>query len=104
MTNHKHLRLVLEDIYLNDNKLTEDLTLRLINEFRYSNLYIPAKRDEFTLNFIIYEDDGLKLTPLFTDKDEFHKFFKDSEDIELMENSFELYQNILLTTDIEGYV
>ena len=105
MTNHKHLRTVIEDIYSNNNKLTKDLTLRLIHEFRYSNLYIPAKRDEFTLNFIIYEDDnGLRLTPLFTDPDEFRKFFKDEEDIELMQNSFELYQNVLKTSDIEGYV
>lgn len=105
MTNHKHLRVVIEDIYSNNNELTEEFTLRLINEFRYSNLYIPAKRDEFSLNFIIYEDDnGLKLTPLFTDPDEFKKFFKDKENIELMQNSFELYQNILHTTDIEGYI
>jgi len=105
MTNHKHLRVVIEDIYANNNQLTEDLTLRLIHEFRYSNLYIPAKRDDFTLNFIIYEDDnGLKLTPLFTDPDEFKKFFKDEEDIELMQNSFELYQNVLMTSDIEGYI
>ncbi|MBQ8017239.1 MAG: SseB family protein [Methanobrevibacter sp.] len=105
MTNHKHLRVVIEDIYANNNELTEELTLRLINEFRYSNLYIPAKRDEFTLNFIIYEDDnGLKLTPLFTDPDEFNKFFKGEEDIELMQNSFELYQNVLMTSDIDGYI
>lgn len=104
MTNHKHLRVVIEDIYSNNNKLTEDLDLRLINEFRYSNLYIPAKRDGFDLNFIIYEDDGLRLTPLFTDPDEFHKFFTDDDDIELMQNSFELYQNILKTTTIEGYI
>ena len=43
MTNHKHLRVVLEDIYSNYNQLTEELTIRLINEFRYSNLHIPAK-------------------------------------------------------------
>ena len=105
MTNHKHLRTVIEDIYSNNNMLTKDLTLRLIHEFRYSNLYIPAKRDEFGLNFIIYEDDsGLKLTPLFTDGDEFRKFFKDEDDLELMQNSFELYQNVLKTSDIEGYV
>lgn len=104
MTNHKHLRVVLEDIYLNNNQLTKELNLKLINEFRYSNLLIPAKRDEFTLNFIIYEQDGLRLTPLFTDKDEFHKFFKDIEDIELMENSFELYQNVLITSDLDGYI
>lgn len=105
MTNHKHLRVVIEDIYANNNQLTEDLTLRLIHEFRYSNLYIPAKRDDFTLNFIIFEDDnGLKLTPLFTDPDEFNKFFKDEDNVELMQNSFELYQNILKTSDIEGYI
>ena len=45
MMNHKHLRNVIEDIYSNDNRLTEELTGRLINEFRYSNLYIPAKRE-----------------------------------------------------------
>lgn len=105
MTNHKHLRIVIEDIFSNNNELTEELTLRLIHEFRYSNLYIPAKRDEFGLNFIIYEDDnGLKLTPLFTDPNEFRKFFNDDEDIGLMQNSFELYQNILKTTDIEGFI
>jgi hypothetical protein len=105
MTNHKHLRAVIEDIYANGNELTEDLTVRLIHEFRYSNLFIPAKRDEFTLNFIIYEDDnGLKLTPLFTDRNEFEKFFKGEEDIELMQNSFELYRNVLMTSDIEGYI
>ena len=58
MTNHKHLRTVIEDIYSNENQLTEELTARLIHEFRYSNLYIPAKRENDTLNFIIYEDEG----------------------------------------------
>ena len=104
MTNHKHLRVAIEDIYSNDNKMTKELNLRLVHEFRYSNLYIPAKREDFTLNFIIYEEDGVKLTPLFTDRDEFQKFFKDTEDIELMQNSFELYQNILKTSDIGGYI
>lgn len=104
MTNHKHLKVVIEDIFSNDNRLTKELNLRLIHEFRYSNLYIPAKRDEFTLNFIIYEDNGVRLTPLFTDCDEFNKFFKGEDDIELMQNSFELYQNILKTSDIEGYI
>lgn len=104
MANHKHLRYVIEDIYTNNNELTEELTLRLINEFRYSNLYIPAKRENGTLNFIIYEDENAKITPLFTDADEFKKFFKSEEDIQLLQNSFELYQNILKTTDIEGYI
>ena len=104
MTNHKHLRRVIEDIYLNNNELTEDLTFRLINEFRYSNLYIPAKREDNTLNFIIYEDSGSKITPLFTDHDEFNKFFKDADDIRLLQNSFELYQNVLRTSEIDGYI
>lgn len=103
MITHKHLRKVIEDIYLNDNQISEDLLLRLINEFRYSNLYIPAKRENGTLNFIIYGDDDAKITPLFTDLDEFHKFFRDSE-IEVLNNSFELYQNVLKTSEIEGYI
>ena len=104
MTNHKHLRTVIEDIYSNENQLTEELTTRLINEFRYSNLYIPAKRENDTLNFIIYEDEGSKLTPLFTDMDEFRKFYKNDENIQVLQNPFELYQNVLKTTDIDGYV
>ena len=103
MITHKHLRLVIEDIYLNGNTLTEELFFRLVNEFRYSNLYIPAKRENGTLNFIIYEDESAKLTPLFTDMDEFRKFYNDS-DVEVLNNSFELYRNILKTTDIEGYI
>ena len=103
MISHKHLRSAIEEIYLNDNKLTEELLLRLINEFRYSNLYIPAKRQDGTLNFIIYEDESDKITPLFTDLDEFHKFYRNG-DVEVLNNPFELYQNIIKTTDIEGYV
>lgn len=103
MITHKHLRQVIEDIYLNDNRITEELLLRLINEFRYSNLYIPAKRQDNTLNFIIYEDEDEKITPLFTDLDEFHKFYRDG-DVEVLNNSFELYRNILKTTDIEGFI
>lgn len=103
MNTHKHLRLVIEDIYANGNQITEELLSRLINEFRYSNLYIPAKRENGTLNFIIYEEDSSKYTPLFTDLDEFHKFYADS-DIEVFENSFELYQNVLKTSDIDGYI
>lgn len=103
MITHTHLRLVIEDIYSNDNQITESLLTRLINEFRYSNLYIPAKRKDGRLNFIIYEDDELKITPLFTDLDEFRKFYK-NDDIEVLNNSFELYQNILKTSDIEGYI
>lgn len=104
MTNHKHLRTVIEDIYSNENQLTEELTARLIHEFRYSNLYIPAKRENDTLNFIIYEDEGSKFTPLFTDMDEFRKFYKNDENIQILQNPFELYQNVLKTTDIDGYV
>ncbi len=104
MTNHKHLRTVIEDIYSNGNKLTEELTARLIHEFRYSNLYIPAKRENNTLNFIIYEDGDTKLTPLFTDMDEFRKFYKNDDSIQILQNPFELYQNVLKTTDIGGYV
>lgn len=103
MITHEHLRLVIEDIYSNNNEITEDLLTRLINEFRYSNLYIPAKRENNTLNFIIYDDEYGKITPLFTDLDEFRKFFRD-EDIEVLNNSFELYQNILKTSKIEGYI
>ncbi|MDO5859885.1 SseB family protein [Methanobrevibacter sp.] len=103
MVNHKHLRAVVEDIHANGGMLTEDLLLKLINEFRFSNLWIPAKRQNDTLNFIIYDDEEAKITPLFTDLDEFRKFYKDT-DIQALQNSFELYQNIIRTTDIEGYI
>ncbi|MER2014536.1 MAG: SseB family protein, partial [Methanobrevibacter sp.] len=103
MSNHKHLRTVIEDIHANDDKLTEDLLFKLINEFKYSNLLIPAKKEKGTLNFIIYEDEDAKITPLFTDTDEFRKFYSDT-DIQVLQNSFELYQNIIKTTDIEGYI
>ena len=103
MSNHKHLRTVIEDIHANDDKLTEDLLFKLINEFKYSNLLIPAKKEKGTLNFIIYEDDDAKITPLFTDRDEFRKFYSD-DDIQVLENTFELYQNVIKTTEIEGYI
>ena len=103
MSNHKHLRVVIEDIYANDNRLNEDLALKLVNEFRYSNLYIAARKENDTLNFITYEYNDMKLTALFTDHDEFRKFHHE-DDIQLLQNSFELYQNILKTTDFDGYI
>lgn len=103
MITHQHLKTLIEDIYLNDNMLTEDYSVKLINELRYSNLIIPAKRENGTLNFIIYEMDGLNYTALFTDRDEFKKFYKD-DDIEALDNTFELYQNILKTKDIDGFI
>ncbi|MDO5810161.1 MAG: SseB family protein [Methanobrevibacter sp.] len=103
MTNHKHLRTVIEDIYANDNKLNENLVLKLINEFRYSNLYIAAQKQNASLSFITYDYEDMKLTALFTDPDEFHKFHSE-EDVQLLQNPFEVYQNILKSTDIEGYI
>ena len=103
MSNHNHLRVVIEDIYANDNRLNENLALKLVNEFRYSNLYIAARKENDTLNFITYEYDDMKLTALFTDHDEFRKFHHE-DDIQLLQNSFELYQNILKTTDFDGYI
>ena len=103
MSNHKHLRVVIEDIYANDNRLNENLALKLVNEFRYSNLYIAARKENDMLNFITYEYNDMKLTALFTDHDEFRKFHHE-EDIQLLQNSFELYQNILKTTDFDGYI
>lgn len=103
MSAHKHLRQVIEDIHANEDRLSRDLLMKLINEFRYSSLLIAAKRENDTLNFIIYDDEDAKITPLFTDRDEFRKFYRD-EDIIVLENSFELYQNIIKTTDIEGYI
>ena len=103
MSNHKHLRVVIEDIYANDNRLNENLALKLVNEFRYSNLYIAARKENDTLNFITYEYNDMMMTALFTDHDEFRKFHHE-EDIQLLQNSFELYQNILKTTDFDGYI
>ena len=103
MSNHKHLRVVIEDIYANDNRLNENLALKLVNEFRYSNLYIAARKENDTLNFITYEYNDMKLTALFTDHDEFRKFHHE-DDIQLLQNSFELHQNILKTTDFDGYI
>ena len=103
MIRHQHLKILIEDIHSNGNLLTEDYSIRLVNELRYSNLIIPAKRENGTLNFIIYEMDSLKYTPLFTDRDEFDKFFR-GDDVQALDNTFELYQNILNTKDIDGFI
>lgn len=104
MTTHKHLRNVIEDYYFNDCEFSQELLLRLVNELRYSNLYMLAKKDNGKPVFDIYQtDDGVKTTPLFTDLDEFDKFYG-QKDIQHFNNTFELYRNVLKTSDIEGYV
>lgn len=100
MIRHEHLKTAVEDYYLNDDK---EILLRIINELRYSNLFIPSKRKDGKLVFDIYEKDGVNLTPLFTDMDEVNKFYRPGE-AEVFSNSFELYRNVLKTSEIDGYV
>lgn len=103
MIRHEHLKTLIEDIYSNENRLTEDFTVRLINELRYSNLIIPARSENNTLNFIIYDIDDSNYTPLFTDLDEFNKFYK-SSDTRALDNPFEIYQNIIKLKGIDGFI
>lgn len=100
MITHNHLKTAIQDYTLSPSK---DLLLRLVNELRYSNLYIPSKRIDGKPSFDVYEEDGLKLTVLFTDLDEAVKFYG-SDDTQVFAGSFELYRNILKTSDIEGYI
>lgn len=103
MTRHEHLKTLMEDILLNDNKMSEDTTIRLINELRYSSLIIPARSENGTLNFIIYDIDGLSYTALFTDRDEFNRIYR-SSDVKALENPFEVYQNIIKLKGIDGFI
>lgn len=64
MTAHRHLRTTLGDYIASS---TKDLLVRLANELRYSNLLIPSRTVEGKLSFDIYEEDGMSLTPLFTE-------------------------------------
>ena len=100
MKTHEHLRNAVGDYCLCESK---DILIRLINELRYSNLIIPSRRIDGKLVFDMYGDGEASLTPLFTDLDEVSKFYGD-EKIEVFSNSFELYRNILNTSDIEGYI
>lgn len=100
MIRHEHLKTAIEDYYLNDDK---EILLRLINELRYSTLYIPSKRRDEKPAFDIYEKDGIRLTPLFTDLDEVNKFYG-ADEVEVFSSSFELYRNVLKTSDIDGYI
>lgn len=100
MISHKHLRTAIEDYCLSESK---ELLVRVKNELRYSHLYIPSRIEDGKRVFDIYGEGSLKLTPLFTDLEELEMFYGE-EDIEAFSSSFELYRNVLKTTDIEGYV
>ncbi|WP_298522487.1 SseB family protein [uncultured Methanobrevibacter sp.] len=100
MKTHEHLRNAVGDYCLCESK---DILIRLINELRYSNLFIPSRKVDGKLVFDIYGDGEASLTPIFTDMDEVAKFYGD-DDIKVFSNSFELYRNILNTSDIEGYI
>lgn len=98
---HNHLKTAIDDYCLNGDK---EILLRIANELRYSSLYIPSKRHDGKPVFDIYEGEGdLKLIPLFTDLDE-ADYFYGSGDVKLLSNSFELYRNVLKTSDIDGYI
>lgn len=100
MIRHEHLKTAVEDYCMNGGK---EILLRLANEFRYSSLYIASKRHDGKLVFDIYERDGVRLTALFTDLDEVAEFY-DPGEVEVFSNSFELYRNLLKTSEIDGYI
>lgn len=88
-----------------ENISPDDIT-NFVFELKVSNLLIPVSEvnDELTFETLISQDGELVLLPLFTCEDEFYKIYGDEDDVEPMENEFELYAEIISDESIDGIV
>ena len=76
----------------------------LINESKMSNLLIPGIDDGEDLIYetLISEEDDMTFLPLFTDSEEFYKFYDEDSEYEPIANEFEIYAGI--TEDVDAII
>ncbi len=75
-----------------------------INELKMSNLLIPGIDDGEDLIYetLISEEDDMTFLPLFTDSEEFYKFYDEDSEYEPIANEFEIYAGI--SEDVDAII
>ena len=101
---NSHLKTIISqasNFLLNHTQLPEDLAYLFVEELKVSNLLIPAKISENSINFPeVIGNDNLRLLPLFTDTDEFQKKYRD--EFQPLENELSYYLNMVNDLGFDG--
>ena len=104
---NNHLKAAIQEFqkYLdNDEQPPQDLFIDLMNELRFSNLLIPGKIEDDSLNFenLTSEEDGSTVIPLYTDDDEFIKQNGEDYELDAIACDFDYYLELIEGLSIDG--
>ena len=101
---HIHLRKAIEEIReMGDEEISDELFERFISELKHSCLITAGDVKGDTINMMTAKTNHGDFGMLFTDMDEFTKAFPDYE-VEAHENVFSEYIDLLIRSDLKGYV
>ena len=102
---NKYLKSSMEEIgnfYRNNTEPPEDMYLNLLLELKVSNLLMPVMFDGQNLSFPHIEvDNGTKLLPLFTSRDELKRY---SPDFDSIANEIAYYVELVNDADLDGII
>lgn len=87
-----------------DEEPPQDIFIELMNELKVSNLLIPGRIEDDSLNFenLTSEDDDLTVLPLFTDDEEFIKENGEDYEFDPIACDFDYYLELIESIAIDG--
>ena len=104
---NNHLKAAIQEFqsYIDrEEEPPQDLFIDLMNELKFSNLLIPGKIEDDSLNFenLTSEDDGTTVVPLYTDDDEFIKQNGEDYELDAIPCGFDYYLELIESLGIDG--
>ncbi|MBO6122684.1 MAG: SseB family protein [Methanobrevibacter sp.] len=91
--------------YLNDDgEVPEELFIAFLNELNVSTLLIPGIVNDEDLDFEVLssEDDEVNVIALFTDDEEFYRFYPEDSEYGPIANEIEFYISLIKENDLDG--
>lgn len=91
---------------ISDANQGEESLTEFLYELKVSNLFIPGilEDEDLVYETLILEEEGLTYLPLFTDEDEFYKYYSNDDEYKPVENEFEVYADIADEEKFDGLV
>lgn len=106
---NNHLKHAIQEFqkYLdNDEDAPREVFIELMSELKVSNLLIPGKIEDDSLNFenLISEEDESCVIPLFSDDDEFISCYGEDYELDPIACEFDYYLELVENLELDGIV
>lgn len=94
----------LENILSDDREVPEDVFIDFVNELNVSTLLMPGivNDDELDFEVLATEDENVQVIALFTDEEEFNKYYAGDREYEPVANDIGFYINIIKENGLDG--